>query len=318
MFANSFPRSSLHYLPTYQSTPLPINFSTCPPTYTSTHLPMYTNVIQLDSSTIFNFLLSPVLSLSLSLLVWDAVSASLVACLIWSGMLCPPPWACLSLSPVLSPRSCVRLLGIVFLSPSLSPIWSGMLCPPPWACLFLVFGLVSQLVSHLVWDAVFVSSQAVCCWGSLCFLSVSALPGMLCPPCWACLSLAAGLVSHLVFQLVCVRLPGLVSQLVFGLFSQLVSHVVFHLVWDAVLPAGLGSCVRALGLSPKFHVRFVQLFGVYGGVIFNILWFVLYVLIIFFLHMHVRLQCLCVNAHVRMYTCSYTYLFAVYIYPHVF
>ena len=127
---------------------------------------------------------------------------------------------------------------------------------------------------------------------------------MLCPPCWACLSLAAGLVSHLVFQLVCVRLPGLVSQLVFGLSSQLVSHVVFHLVWDAVLPAGLGSCVRALGLSPKFHVRFVQLFGVYGGVIFNILWFVLYVLIICFF-------CICMcdySVCVCECTCTYVYM----------
>ena len=33
------------------------------------------------------------------------------------------------------------------LSPSLSPIWSGMLCPPPWSCLSLVSGLVSQLLS---------------------------------------------------------------------------------------------------------------------------------------------------------------------------
>ena len=187
-------------------------------------------------------------------------------------------------------------LGLSF---SVSGLVSQILCPPPWYCL-----LVSQLVSHLVWDAVFVSSQAVCCWGSLCFLSVSALPGMLCPPCWACLSLAAGLVSHLVFQLVCVRLPGLVSQLVFGLSSQLVSHVVFHLVWDAVLPAGLGSCVRALGLSPKFHVRFVQLFGVYGGVIFNILWFVLYVLIICFF-------CICMcdySVCVCECTCTYVYM----------
>ncbi len=29
-----------------------------------------------------------------------------------------------------------------------------MLCPPRWACLSLVSGLVSQLVFHLVWDAV--------------------------------------------------------------------------------------------------------------------------------------------------------------------
>ena len=40
----------------------------------------------------------------------------------------------------------VFFLSLV-LSPSLSPIWSGMLCPPPWSCLSLVSGLVSQLLS---------------------------------------------------------------------------------------------------------------------------------------------------------------------------
>ena len=57
-------------------------------------------------------------------------------------------------------------------------------------------------------------------------LSVSALAGMLCPPPWFCLSLF--LLS-----------PGLS-------FS--------------CLPAGLGCRVLALGLSPKCHVRFVQMF----------------------------------------------------------
>ena len=47
---------------------------------------------------------------------------------------------------------------------------------------------------------------------------MSALPGMLCAFWWACLSLVSGLVSHLV-------------------------------------PSGLGCRVRALGLSPQFHVR---------------------------------------------------------------
>ena len=31
------------------------------------------------------------------------------------------------------------------LSPTLSPIWSGMLCPPGWSCLSLVSGLVCHL-----------------------------------------------------------------------------------------------------------------------------------------------------------------------------
>ena len=135
-----------------------------------------------------------------------------------TGMLRPPRWACLR-SCLPSGLGCyVRLAGLAFfLSLVLSPsfclcfvsylvFYLGCCVCPPWACLFLVFGLVSQLVSHLVWDAVFA------------FLA---------------------------------RLP---AQLVSGLLS----HPVFQLVW----------CVCALGLSPKFHVRFVQLFGVYGGVIF--------------------------------------------------
>ena len=127
-----------------------------------------------------------VLSRSLSF-IWDAVSAppGLVFFLslvlspslspIWSGMLCLPRWPCLSLVcglvsglvchlgwdavsaslgclrsclPACLPSGlgcCVRLAGIVFL---LSAVLSA-LCPPRWA----VSGLVSQLVSHLVWDA---------------------------------------------------------------------------------------------------------------------------------------------------------------------
>ena len=47
------------------------------------------------------------------------------------------------------------------LSPSLSPIWSGMLCPPPWSCLSLVSRLVSPAFVFVlsrslsfIWDAV--------------------------------------------------------------------------------------------------------------------------------------------------------------------
>ena len=131
-----------------------------------------------------------------------------------AGMLCPPRWSCLSLvsglvshlvwdavsaSPVVSfsclrpclpaclPSGlgcCFRLAGRVFLlspvlSPSLSPIWSGMLCPPRWSCLSLVSGLFSQLVSHLVWDAVSALGCCVCRAGLV-------------------FSLIFGLVSHLV------------------------------------------------------------------------------------------------------------------------
>ena len=72
---------------------------------------------------------------------WDAVSASLVllfSCLRSCLRSCLPSWlgCCVRLAG-LSP----------VLSPSLSPIWSGMLCPPPWSCLSLVSGLVSQLLS---------------------------------------------------------------------------------------------------------------------------------------------------------------------------
>ena len=63
-------------------------------------------------------------------------------------------------------------------------------------------------------------------------LSVSALAGLLCPPPCSCVSLVSGLVSHLVFQL----------------------------VWDAV--SVVWACLKNFN-----YVGFVQLFGVYGGVI---------------------------------------------------
>ena len=239
---------------------------------------------------------------------WGAVSASLglspnlspSLSPIWSGMLCPPPWSCLSLvsglvSQLLSlfclvaclssgmlclpplglsfsclwsclrsclpaclpsgPGCCVRLAGLVFLlsavlSPVLSAFLAGMLCPPRWA----VSGLVSQLVSHLVWGALSASLglSFSCLWSCLPLLSLFCLvaflsSGMLCLPplglSFSCLWSCLPLVWDAVFAFLA-RLP---AQLVFGL----VAHPVFQ-----------------LGLSPKFHVRFVQLFGVYGGVIF--------------------------------------------------
>ena len=121
--------------------------------------------------------------------------------------------ASLGLSPVLSPN----------LSPNLSPTW---LCLLRWlGCCVRLVGLVSQFVSHLGfvfhlgWGAVSASlglspiiPQTVYGWGSQCFLSVSALTGMLCPPRWACLRsclppcLPSGLGC-------CVRLAGLVFLL---------------------------------------------------------------------------------------------------------
>ena len=176
------------------------------------------------------FLLSPVLSPSLSH--------------IWSGVLCPPLWSChLSLSCLRSclPAClisglgcCVRLAGLVFLlslvlSPSLSPVSAGMLCR---ACF---------------------SPQAVCCWGSPCFLDVSALPGV--STLRACLSLVSGLVSHPVFKMVWDAVSGFLG------LSPILSPVFSASLSPIFLSPGLGCCVRllgcrvrALGLSPKFHV----------------------------------------------------------------
>ena len=175
------------------------------------------------------------------------------------------------------------------LSPTLSPIWSGMLCPPGWSCLSLVCGLGPGLVCHLGWDAVSASlgrlrSCLPACLpsglgcsvrlpGLVFLLSLVLSPqllslfclvaclssGMLCLPPWACLFLVSGLVSQLVSHLVWDAVFAFLARLPAQLVSGLLSHPVFQLVW----------CVRALGLSPKFHVRFVQLFGVYGGVIFS-------------------------------------------------
>ena len=196
------------------------------------------------------------------------------------------------------------------LSPTLSPIWSLMLCPPRWSCLSLVCGLVSGLVCHLGWDAVSASLGCLrfclplstslvlsfsCLWSclpafvfvlsrSLSFIwDVSAPPGLVF---FLVSGLVSQLVSHLVFDAVsaslvlsfsclrsclrpclpswlgcCVRLAGL---------SPVLSQLVSHLVWDAVsaslvlsfsclrscpwscLPSWLGCCVRLAGLVSQF------------------------------------------------------------------
>ena len=182
-------------------------------------------------------------------------------------MLCPPRWACLrSCLPPCLPSGlgcCVRLAGLVFLlSAVLSPVLSAI--SAGWA----VSGLVSQLVSHLVWDALSVS---------IIWDAVSAPPGLvfflslvLSPICLGC----------------CVRLLGSSPSPASGLLS----HPVFQLVW----------CVRALGLSPKFHVRFVQLLGVYGGVIFYSSLFQSFVI-------DVNHFCFCLPAF--LYFCTFIHLF---------
>ena len=143
------------------------------------------------------------------------------------------------------------------LSPTLSPIWSGTLCPPGWSCLSLVCGLVPGLVCHLGWDAVSASlgrlrSCLPACLPSGLGCSVR-LPGLV-----FLLSLVLSPQLLSLFCLVACLSSGMLCLPPAQLVSGLLSHPVFQLVW----------CVRALGLSPKFHVRFVQLFGVYGGVIF--------------------------------------------------
>ena len=126
------------------------------------------------------FLLSPVLCPNLSP-VWDAASASLVlacSCLRSCLPTCLPSWlgCCVRLSglvfllsPVLCPNLspvCVRLPGLAFscvrscLATCL-PSWLGCCvrllvssCSCLRACLPGCLALVSQLVSHLGWDAV--------------------------------------------------------------------------------------------------------------------------------------------------------------------
>ena len=90
--------------------------------------------------------------------------------------------------------------------------------------------------------------QTVYCWGSQCFLSVSALTGMLCLPRWACLG--SCLPPHLPSGLgCCVRLAGLVSGLVSGLVCHLGSLGCLRSCLPACLPSGLGCSVASLVLS---------------------------------------------------------------------
>ena len=210
---------------------------------------------------------------------WGAVSASLGLSPNLSpnlsppgslaGALCPPRWACL-----LIPQT-VYGSASLGLSPVLSAILAGVLCPPRWA----VSGLVSQLVSHLVWDAlsaslvlsfsclwpclaafVFVLSRSLSfIWdavsarrGLVFFLSLALSPslspiwsGMLCPPPWSCLSLVSGLVSQLL-SLFC-----LVACLSSGMLCLPALGLSFSCLWSclpACLPSGLGCCVHLAGL----------------------------------------------------------------------
>ena len=194
----------------------------------------------------------------------------------------------------------VRLAG---LSPSLSPIWPGMLCPPPWSCLSLVSGLVSQLLSLFCLVACLSSGMLCLPILGLfpkqftvgvlnAVLSVSALAGVLCPPRWACLPicLPSGFVFHLGSGAVsaslglspnlspislclspwlgcCVRLAGLVSQFVSHLaLSFTLAGVLCPPRWACLpicLPSGFvfqlgwGAVSASLPPSFVFHVGWV-------------------------------------------------------------
>ena len=163
-------------------------------------------------------------------------------------MLCPPRWACLRSCLPSGLGCCVRLAGLVFLlsavlSPVLSAILAGMPCPPRWA--------VSQLVSHLVWDAL--SASLV--------LSFSCL--------WSCLPAFVFVLSRslsFIWDAVSAH-PGLVPQTVYCWGSQCCLQCV-RLGWGAVsaslglspnlspiwlcLSPWLGCCVRLAGLVSQF------------------------------------------------------------------
>ena len=252
------------------------------------------------------FFLSLVLSPKLvSHLVWDAASASLalsfsclsLVCGLVSGLVCHLGWDAVSASlgclrsclPACLPSGlgcCVCLAGLVFLlsavlSPVLSAILAGMPCPPRWA----VSGLVSQLVSHLVWDAlsaflvlsfsclwsclpafVFVLSrslsfiwdavsgppwaclfpQRVYCWGSQCCLKCVRLG-------WGAVSASLGLSPNLSpiwlclspWLGCCVRLAEHVSQFV--------SHLALSFSLAGVLCLRWGAVSASLVLSPNLY-----------------------------------------------------------------
>ena len=193
------------------------------------------------------------LSECVRLIGWDAVSASLWSCLfLVCGLV--SQFASHRLGCCVRLPGLVCLLSPVLFC-SLSPIWSGMLRPALWSCLSLVCSfLVSQLISQLVWDAVSVSGLVFLLSPSLSPIwsgpSLSSIwSEMLCPPPSACLCLLSGLVSqlvivsHLVWAVLslvclqsrlgcCVRFLGLAFFLSVAL-SPSVSRV-SHLVWDAV------------------------------------------------------------------------------------
>ena len=92
-----------------------------------------------------------------------------------------------------------------FLMKGLGNIW--FLTPSPMTCRAFKF------TKHWLPPAIFL--QTVYCCVSQCFLDVSALAGVLCPPLWSCLFVVSGLVSHLGWDAASASLvlSGLVSHL---------------------------------------------------------------------------------------------------------
>ena len=209
-----------------------------------------------------------------------------------AGMLCPAPWSCVCLVSALvsqlvsqsaslffSLGCCVRLLGLVFVwSPVLSPNLSPRL-PACWlpGLVFVLSPVLSPNLSPSLppssspWDGV--SRSLVFSLGrcvrlpGLVFLLSSVLssiwPSMLCPPPWSCFGLSPVLSPSLFPKQSSVGVLNAVSASLVLCFSCLRSCL------PSCLPAVLECGVCGLGLSQEFYVRFVQLFGVYGGVIFG-------------------------------------------------
>ena len=158
------------------------------------------------------------------------------------------------LSPIWSP---ILSLSGLRSSPIWSPIWAGMLCPPPWSCLSLVSGLVSHLVSHLVfvWSPIFSHLVPHLGWYAVStslVLSLSGLRSCL-PTSLSCLSLVSGLVFQLVSTLgCCVRLPGLVfvwSPVLSPIWSPILSlsglrsSPIWSPIWAGMLCPPPWSCL---------------------------------------------------------------------------
>ena len=118
-----------------------------------------------------------------------------------------------------------------FLMKGLGNIW--FLTPSPMTCRAFKF------TKHWLPPAIFL--QTVYCCVSQCFLDVSALAGVLCPPLWSCLFVVSGLVSHLGWDAASASLV---------LLSPVLSPICF------VCVSGLGAVRFVFTLIPISHIAF--------------------------------------------------------------